>query len=243
METGTCRRSAKFPALAAVVILTLAAGCSTAAPALVGPPRGDAVARTKVKKLAIAGFLVNYDFGPNTDLTTVFAPGTDYQATVESAFADFADELARSPHFSLVAPETVKASSFYREMKTEPDPRSRLRSTCPAGYRKLEPSDRYDYEGLSEALGADGLIFFEFAYRTRSSAFRREAWLHGANILALAADGTILYQREGFRQGSGGKYFGEYAWLRRKTVAQDQYCLGAALRAVARDLAATFAPR
>ncbi len=238
-----CRRFSAVCALAALVILALCAGCSTLAPPFAGPPRGDAGARTKVKKLAIAGFLVNYDFGPNIDLTTIFGSGTVYQATVESAFADFADEIGRSPYFKLVPPSAVKTNDFYRKMKTDPDPRSRLRSTSPAGYRKLGPTDAYDYEGLSRALGVDGLIFFEFAYRTRSGAFTRGAWLHSANLLALAADGTILYQREGFRQDSGSKYFGEYAWLRRKTLVQDEYCLGAAVRAVARDLVRAFAPR
>ena len=230
-------------ALAALLILAVGTGCSTLPPPLAGPPRGDAGARTKISKLAIVGFIVNYNFGPNTDLTTVFAPDLPYQATAESAFTDFADELARSPHFTLVPPATVKANEFYRKMKTDPDPRSRLRSTSPKGYRKLGPNDDYDYRGLCRALDVDGLIFFEFAYHTRSGAFRRSAWLHAANLLALAADGTILYQREGFRQGSGSKYFSEYAWLRRRTVAQDQYCVGAAVRAVARDLINTFAPR
>lgn len=230
-------------ALAVLAVLALGAGCSSLPPPFEGPPRGDAAARTKVRKLALVGFLVNYGFGPNTDVTTVFAPGTVHQQTAESAFADFVDELAGNRSFEFIPPATVKANGFYSKMKTDPDPRSRLRSTSPAGYRKLAPSDVYDYEGLSRALGVDGLIFFEFAYRTRSGAFTRGAWVYSANLLALAADGTILYQREGFRQYSGSSYFAEYAWLRRRTLAQDRHCVGAALRAVARDLIAAFAPR
>lgn len=221
----------------------LGAGCSTLPPPLPGRPEGDAAARRQVRRLAVVGFLVRYDFGPDMDLFTVFSPGTRYQLVPESMFACFADELGTSPCFELVLPVKVKEDSFYRSMKIEPDPRSRLRSTCPAGYRKLRPTDEYDYRGLCRSLAADGLILFEFSYSTFSSMFTRSARIHAADLLALSSDGTVLYQRDDFGQTSGSQYFAEYAWLRRKTMAQDIHCLEVALRSVARDFVLAFAPR
>jgi hypothetical protein len=230
----------------ALILFTLASlgfGCSTPPPRLPGFPEGDAQARRRAKKLAMAGFLVHYSFGPDINLATVFTPGTRYQRIVEYMSSFFTDELSRSSHFKLVPLSKVKENRFYRTMSIEPDPRSRLRSTCPAGYRKLSPRDQFDYRGLCNALGVDGLVLFEFSYSMLSSTFTRSARIHSANLLGLGSDGTILYRRSSLGQESGRQYFADYAWLRKRTFEQDIHCLDLAVRSVAWDFLDSFAPR
>lgn len=235
-----------FKLLAVVMVLVAAsagAGCSTLPPRIPGYPEGDVAARRRTKKLAVVSFLANYDFGPSMNLSTVFAPGTRYQKTVESMYMYFADELLKSPYFRILPAAGVKRNRFYKSMKVNPDPRSRVRSTCPSGFRKLCPDDEFDYGRLCRELKVDGLVIMEFTYSTYSNVFTRGAKIHAANLFALGADGTILYSRRGFTQFSGAQYFAEYAWLRRRSFAQDIYNLEIAVRAIAGDLIRAFAPR
>lgn len=243
MNVESKRRSGVLVVLLCAAVLTAGTGCSALPPPLPGFPEGDPAARRKTKKLAVAGFLVHYSLGPDMNLSTVFNRGTRYQLMVESAFANFADELGRSPYFKTMLASKVKGNSYYRDMKIDPDPRSRLRSTCPEGYRKLGPGDQYDYRGLCRALGVGGIVLFEFSYSMLSAVFTRAARIHSANLLVLGEDGTILYRRSSFSQISGGQYFAEYAWLRRRSVEQDLYCLDMAVRSIAGDLVVSFAPR
>ena len=242
MTEGGAWRLKMLGAAAMVVLAVWAEGCSGLPERLAGVPEGDAAARRGIKKLAVVGFLVHYDLGPHVDVSTEFAPGSHRQAVVEFMFDSFVAELEASTGFKLVRPSAVRASDFYGNMEVNPDPRSRLSSTCPAGYRKIAPQDDYDCSGLARALGVDGLVLFEFDYRVTSGAFTRAARIERGTLVAVTDAGRAGYRRRDFSLGSGRRYFADYAWLRIRSIRQEMHCLGAVVREVARDFVAAFAP-
>ncbi len=242
-ENMNADRNRVFVILAALVLLVNVPACFSLSSRLPGYPEGSVSARRAVKKLAIVGFLVHYNLGPEVNLATVFNPDAWRQQTVEYAFAAFAAELKRSRHFKILPPSAVRANRYYKKMKIDPDPRKLLRATSPACLRRLSASNNFDYRRLCRALGVDGLILLEFSYSMHSGLFLRSARIISASLTSLDKDGYILYKRERFALSSGGKYFKEYTWLRMRSPKHDKYCLGIAVRAIARDFILTFAPR